>query len=60
MPSPIIKPEDVVRARMAIQLVPNIHYRAVCHACGWSGTEWNNRPDADQDVRTHACREEER
>lgn len=53
---PFVSPEDAARARMAVQLVPIIHYRAVCRACGWSGQEWNNRADADKDVRDHVCK----
>lgn len=40
---------------MVVQLVPIIHYRAICRTCGWSGTEWIERKDADEDIRTHKC-----
>lgn len=40
---------------MVVQLVPIIHYRAICRTCGWSGTEWIERKDADEDIRTHRC-----
>lgn len=40
---------------VVVQLVSIIHYRALCRTCGWSGTEWGIRGDADEDVRTHVC-----
>lgn len=55
MPQPIVRPEDTV-PRIAVRLVPIIHYQASCRDCGWCGVEWIERGDAEQDVITHRCR----